>query len=227
MTDETSTTTGQVSVLRHLSREQVISPQQLSPRHLLQPYPSRPDFSQAFPLGPPTAYAHTHDPFIRYGLDPLEDAQLNPSLLSEFVTSMGKIKPRGKTGLQRKTQRKVGKAIRRARVSMEFPTWSAATAASRTCLPSGDSAWAYCPRGLPIDVAAILCRVWESCPRSESACRDRVGSSELLATCNVFLRNAFAGRGPGRQRESCAPRQAGCPRSARARERERPRAVIV
>ncbi|POY71335.1 hypothetical protein BMF94_5647 [Rhodotorula taiwanensis] len=113
----------QVSVLRHLSREQVISPQQLSPRHLLQPYPSRPDFSQAFPLGPPTAYAHTHDPFIRYGLDPLEDAQLNPSLLSEFVTSMGKIKPRGKTGLQRKTQRKVGKAIRRARSMGIMPTF--------------------------------------------------------------------------------------------------------
>ncbi|GAA5861455.1 hypothetical protein JCM3774_000252 [Rhodotorula dairenensis] len=115
--------TGQVSVLRHLSRDQVISPQQLSPRHLLQPYPARPDFSQAFPLGPPTAYAHTHDPFIRYGLDPLEDAQLNPSLLSEFVTSMGKIKPRGKTGLQRKTQRKVGKAIRRARSMGIMPTF--------------------------------------------------------------------------------------------------------
>lgn len=84
----------------------------------MQPYPPRPDFSQAFPLGPPTAYAHTHDPFIRYGIDPVEDAQLNPSLLSEFVTTMGKIKPRGKTGLQRKTQRKVGKAIRRARVSL-------------------------------------------------------------------------------------------------------------
>ncbi|GAA5980756.1 hypothetical protein JCM10908_001767 [Rhodotorula pacifica] len=113
----------QISVLRHLSREQVISPQQLSPRHLLQPYPPRPDFSQAFPLGPPTAYAHTHDPFIRYGLDPIEDAQLNSSLLSEFVTSMGKIKPRGKTGLQRKTQRKVGKAIRRARSMGIMPTF--------------------------------------------------------------------------------------------------------
>ncbi|KWU46669.1 hypothetical protein RHOSPDRAFT_31485 [Rhodotorula sp. JG-1b] len=113
----------QVSVLRHLSRDQVISPQQLSPRNLLQPYPPRPDFSQAFPLGPPTAYAHTHDPFIRYGLDPVEDAQLNPSLLSEFVTTMGKIKPRGKTGLQRKTQRKVGKAIRRARSMGIMPTF--------------------------------------------------------------------------------------------------------
>ncbi|TKA55333.1 hypothetical protein B0A53_02257 [Rhodotorula sp. CCFEE 5036] len=113
----------QVSVLRHLSRDQVISPQQLSPRNLLQPYPPRPDFSQAFPLGPPTAYAHTHDPFIRYGIDPVEDAQLNPSLLSEFVTTMGKIKPRGKTGLQRKTQRKVGKAIRRARSMGIMPTF--------------------------------------------------------------------------------------------------------
>ncbi|BGP52856.1 hypothetical protein JCM8202_003938 [Rhodotorula sphaerocarpa] len=120
---ETVDPASQVSVLRHLSRDQVISPQQLSPRHLLQPYPPRPDFSQAFPLGPPTAYAHTHDPFIRYGIDPVEDSQLNPALLSEFVTSMGKIKPRGKTGLQRKTQRKVGKAIRRARSMGIMPTF--------------------------------------------------------------------------------------------------------
>ena len=106
----------QASVLRHLSRNQVISPQHLSPRHLLVPYQPRPNFSQAHPLGPPTSFAETHDPFVRYGLDPLRDATTNPYVLSEFVTSMGKIKSRGKTGLQRKSQRRIGKAVRRARV---------------------------------------------------------------------------------------------------------------
>jgi hypothetical protein len=106
------------TILRHLSRNQIISPQHLSPRKLLVPYPPQPNFSRAFPLGPPTSYGPTHDPFIRYGIDPLDPAKgaLNPWIASEFVTTMGKIKARGKTGLQRKSQRKVGKAIRRARV---------------------------------------------------------------------------------------------------------------
>ncbi|GAA5995114.1 mitochondrial 37S ribosomal protein bS18m RSM18 [Rhodotorula paludigena] len=121
----------QTSVLRHLSSKQVISPQHLSPRHLLVPYLPRPDFSQAHPLGPPTAFGPTHDPFVRYGLDPLRDAGTNPYLLSEFVTSMGKIKSRGKTGLQRKSQRRVGKAIRRARSMGLMPTFGVSVPTSR------------------------------------------------------------------------------------------------
>ncbi|TNY20626.1 STE/STE11/cdc15 protein kinase [Rhodotorula diobovata] len=113
----------QTSVLRHLSRNQVISPQHLSPRHLLVPYQPRPNFALAHPLGPPTSFAETHDPFVRYGLDPLRDAATNPFVLSEFVTSMGKIKSRGKTGLQRKSQRRVGKAVRRARSMGIIPTF--------------------------------------------------------------------------------------------------------
>ena len=42
---------------------------------------------------------------------------MNPFLRAEFCTSMGKIMTRGKTGLQRGSQRKMGKAVRRARVS--------------------------------------------------------------------------------------------------------------
>ncbi|GAA5922113.1 mitochondrial 37S ribosomal protein bS18m RSM18 [Sporobolomyces koalae] len=104
------------SILQHLSRNQIISPQHLSPRHLLIPYLPRPNFSLAHPLGPPTEFGETHDPFVRYGVDPLTDvSSLNSFWKSEFVTTMGKLKPRGKTGLQRKSQRRVGKAIRRAR----------------------------------------------------------------------------------------------------------------
>ncbi|BGP44753.1 hypothetical protein JCM10450v2_000567 [Rhodotorula kratochvilovae] len=113
----------QTSILRHLSRNQVISPQHLSPRHLLVPYLPRPNFAQAHPLGPPTSCAESHDPFVRYGLDPLRDATTNPFVLSEFVTSMGKIKNRGKTGLQRKSQRRIGKAVRRARSMGIIPTF--------------------------------------------------------------------------------------------------------
>lgn len=108
----------QSSILQHLRRGQIISPQHLSPRHLLIPYLPRPNFSQAHPLGPPVSFGPTHDPFVRYGLDPLKQGTLNPFWKAEFCSTMGKIKPRGKTGLQRKSQRRVGKAIRRARVSL-------------------------------------------------------------------------------------------------------------
>ncbi|BGP12665.1 hypothetical protein JCM10213_008802 [Rhodosporidiobolus nylandii] len=121
------------AILRHLSRHQVISPQQLSPRNLLVPYPARPDFSRAFPLGPPTKYGPTHDPFVRYGLDPLKASNgvMNPWIASSYVTSMGKIQPRGKTGLQRKSQRKIGKAIRRARSMGIIPTFGLSLPNSR------------------------------------------------------------------------------------------------
>ncbi|CEQ42111.1 SPOSA6832_03889, partial [Sporobolomyces salmonicolor] len=113
----------QFSVLQHLKRNQVISPQHLAPQHLLTPYLPRPNFSLAYPLGPPTSYGPTHDPFVRYGLDPLEASPLNPFWKAEFTTTMGKIKSRGKTGLQRKSQRRVGKAIRRARSMGIIPTF--------------------------------------------------------------------------------------------------------
>ncbi|GAA6014887.1 hypothetical protein JCM11491_002149 [Sporobolomyces phaffii] len=113
----------QSSLLQHLRRGQVISPQHLSPDHLLTPYLPRPNFALAHPLGPPTAFGETHDPFVRYGIDPLRHAVMNPFWKAEFCTTMGKIKPRGKTGLQRKSQRRVGKAIRRARSMGLIPTF--------------------------------------------------------------------------------------------------------
>lgn len=107
----------QGTLLKNLSTNSVISPQHLSPRHLLIPYLPKPDFSLAYPLGPPVTTARTHDPFVRFDISPL-DSPMNPWLRTEFCTSMGKIKSRGKTGLQRGSQRKMGKAVRRARVSL-------------------------------------------------------------------------------------------------------------
>ncbi|GAA5826933.1 hypothetical protein JCM11251_002167 [Rhodosporidiobolus azoricus] len=113
------------TILRHLSPNQVISPQNLLPESLLVPYAPRPDFSRAYPLGPPTEYGATHDPFVRYGIDPLDPSKgaMNSFIPSQYVTSMGKVKSRGQTQLQRKSQRKIGKAIRRARSMGIIPTF--------------------------------------------------------------------------------------------------------
>lgn len=110
---------------------------------------------------------------------------MNSALLSEFVTSMGKIKPRGKTGLQRKTQRKVGKAIRRARVSRLPPLPS--TFSPRTCclsVPvriggklSGQTASSRNERADNLSLRLAFNRVWVSCQPSASAYRDPAGSS--------------------------------------------------
>ncbi|KAM0753226.1 hypothetical protein T439DRAFT_323861 [Meredithblackwellia eburnea MCA 4105] len=99
---------------RKLKNTKVISPAQLSPRNLLDPRNPRSDDTLAYPLGPPTSEARRLDPFVRLGINPL-DSPMNPYLRTNFTTSMGKISSRGKTGLQRSSQRKMGKAVRRAR----------------------------------------------------------------------------------------------------------------
>ncbi|ORX63210.1 ribosomal protein S18 [Hesseltinella vesiculosa] len=56
----------------------------------------------------------TQDPFNVLGLNPLHEYK-NYRLLSNFVSDIGKILPREKTGLTAKNQRKLAKAIKRAR----------------------------------------------------------------------------------------------------------------
>ncbi|KAI9251984.1 ribosomal protein S18 [Sporodiniella umbellata] len=56
----------------------------------------------------------TQDPFDILGLDPLHEYK-NYKLLSKFVSDMGKILPREQTGLTAKNQRKLAKAVKRAR----------------------------------------------------------------------------------------------------------------
>ncbi|KAI8377854.1 ribosomal protein S18 [Radiomyces spectabilis] len=60
------------------------------------------------------AKANLQDPFDVLGLDPLHEYK-NYRLLSNFVSDMGKILPRQQTGLTAKNQRKLAKAIKRAR----------------------------------------------------------------------------------------------------------------
>ncbi|CAO3611283.1 unnamed protein product [Mucor hiemalis] len=56
----------------------------------------------------------TEDPFNVLGLDPLHEYK-NFRLLTHFVSDMGKILPRSQTGVSAKNQRKLAKAIKRAR----------------------------------------------------------------------------------------------------------------
>ena len=109
---------------------QVISPRSLSPEKLLEPYPARPKLDLAYPLGLPVPLIATHDPFIHLSLSPLI-SPLNPHLRSDFCSSMGKILGRGKTGLGRKSQRGMGKAVRRARCMGVVPMFGKLTAPKR------------------------------------------------------------------------------------------------
>ncbi|KAI8980547.1 ribosomal protein S18 [Pilobolus umbonatus] len=56
----------------------------------------------------------TEDPFDSLGLNPLHEYK-NFRLLTSFVSDMGKILPREQTGVSAKNQRKLAKAIKRAR----------------------------------------------------------------------------------------------------------------
>ena len=74
-------------------------------------------------LGPPRKEAQKRDMFYQHGIDPL-DEYLNSALLSSFVTEMGKIRSRGDTKLTWRSQRRVGKAIRRAKMMGIIPVLS-------------------------------------------------------------------------------------------------------
>lgn len=80
-------------------------------------------------LGPSKREAMKQDPIHILALNPAkpslaDDTYKNGALLSEFTSEMGKILPRNVTGLTRKSQRYVGKAIRRARALGILPVMS-------------------------------------------------------------------------------------------------------
>ena len=66
-------------------------------------------------LGPGAAESRRNDWFYQLGIDPLDEAT-NARLLSYFVTDMGKIKSRAETKLTWRNQRRLTKAIRRAKM---------------------------------------------------------------------------------------------------------------
>ncbi|KAG9051031.1 hypothetical protein FS837_000139 [Tulasnella sp. UAMH 9824] len=76
-------------------------------------------------LGPSAGRSKLRDPFHILGLNPAKEFR-NARLMSDFVTDMGMIKNRGATGLTRKNQRMVAKAIKRARNMGILPMFSKA-----------------------------------------------------------------------------------------------------
>ncbi|KAH7931240.1 hypothetical protein BV22DRAFT_1027469 [Leucogyrophana mollusca] len=78
------------------------------------PFPRRPL------IGPGRRKARSQDVFYQLGIDPLHEA-MNSTLLSAYVTEMGRIKHRTETGLTTKNQRRLGKAIRRAKMMGIIP----------------------------------------------------------------------------------------------------------
>ena len=80
-------------------------------------------------LGPSKAEAVQQDLIHQNGLKPgkpslHDDSYKNAAILANYVTEMGKIMGRSATGLTRKSQRSVGKAVRRARSMGLLPVMS-------------------------------------------------------------------------------------------------------
>ncbi|TFK43656.1 hypothetical protein BDQ12DRAFT_675343 [Crucibulum laeve] len=97
-----------------------VRPHELTYKARMQP----PHISTRRPaVGPPPAQARYSDPFHQLGIDPLSLA-LNPAVLAEYVSDMGKIYGRSVTGLTSKSQRRIGKAIRRAKMMGIIPVLS-------------------------------------------------------------------------------------------------------
>jgi len=83
----------------------------------LPPYRKKPS------VGPPRHVARHTDMFLKLDIDPVRECT-NHVLLSHFVTKMGRIMPRKDTGLTTKSQRRLGKAIRRAKMMGVIPILS-------------------------------------------------------------------------------------------------------
>lgn len=72
-------------------------------------------------LGPPTKKALFTDIFRQLEIDPVKEC-MNAKLLSAYVTQLGRVKTRAETGLTMRSQRKVAKAIKRAKMMGIMPT---------------------------------------------------------------------------------------------------------
>ena len=63
----------------------------------------------------PGREARYDDIFLQLGIDPRREAD-NEVLISAFMTRLGRIQPRSVTGLSQRSQRLLGKAIKRAKM---------------------------------------------------------------------------------------------------------------
>ncbi len=85
--------------------------------------PSRPPWQKAWKLGPDAKESRRRDLFHQLDINPLKEA-MNSRLLSMYVSEMGKIQNRATTQLTWKNQRRLGKAIRRAKEMGIIPKFS-------------------------------------------------------------------------------------------------------
>ena len=74
-------------------------------------------------LGPSAKESRRRDVFHQLGIDPLRES-FNPTLLSYFVTDMGRVASRAETNLTWRSQRRLSKAIRRAKMMGIIPLHS-------------------------------------------------------------------------------------------------------
>lgn len=74
-------------------------------------------------LGPSKKIAKQIDPFHIRKSNPLDHC-VNPLMSLAFINQLGRIKGRNETGLTWRSQRMVGKMVRRARAMGVIPHWS-------------------------------------------------------------------------------------------------------
>ncbi|KIL00033.1 hypothetical protein PAXRUDRAFT_822055 [Paxillus rubicundulus Ve08.2h10] len=74
-------------------------------------------------VGPGRREARDRDILRHFDIDPLWETS-NSTLLAAFLTEMGKIRPRTQTRVSTKTQRRIAKAIRRAKMMGVIPLLS-------------------------------------------------------------------------------------------------------
>ncbi|THV08390.1 hypothetical protein K435DRAFT_958965 [Dendrothele bispora CBS 962.96] len=108
------------SIYRSFEPYQFITPSRLTYESVVK--------RKAFPtkraaVGPSKRDAQKRDPFHLQNVDPLDQA-LNPAIMNRFLTEMGKIMGRNVTGLTKKSQRRYGKAVRRAKMMGVIPVLS-------------------------------------------------------------------------------------------------------
>jgi len=107
---------------REMSWKNISHGQFILPRQLTHQYQQKNIRRSSRPpaVGPDAAQSRFHDIFYKMGIDPLDHC-MNPALLASFVSDMGMIHGRHITKLTSKNQKRIGKAIRRAKMMGIMP----------------------------------------------------------------------------------------------------------
>ncbi|KAL0577065.1 hypothetical protein V5O48_004908 [Marasmius crinis-equi] len=125
--NDTANTTAASSIVRDdkspyqkFSWNTFITPDKLKYENVLKS-PKRPTTRPR--IGPSKREARKTDPFYQLNVDPLTMAT-NPFVLNNYVSELGKVNGRNVTQLTMKNQRRLGKAIRRAKMMGIIPVLS-------------------------------------------------------------------------------------------------------